>query len=91
MEKNKDLTTDEKREKLRGILNPKNNGMAKEGVERKKNNNIGGGFTYVVIYYDKEKGCSQIVKPTAAFTVNGNWNGLVAAITGGVYASFELR
>lgn len=43
----------------------------------------------LVIYWDSQKKCRQIVKPSTEF--KGDWSGLAMGITNGLHHSYEVR
>ena len=43
---------------------------------------------HVVIYLDKEKRCTQVIRPSSKFI--GDWANLVQAVTHGNYYSYEV-
>lgn len=43
---------------------------------------------YVVIYFNKERTSSQVIRPTDKF--QGDWDGLVHSVTMGNYESYKI-
>lgn len=44
---------------------------------------------YVVIFFDKERKSSQVIRPTKSF--DGNWHDLVETVTLGNYFTYVVK